>query len=122
MLATIGESLRSARQSRQLSLDDIRGTLGIPLHYLEAMEGRESGLIADQFYLVPFLRRYADYLELDGATVVARFLDESVRSEAAAASTATARAERRASRRWLLWVGATVGAAAIAWAAWRFAA
>ena len=62
-----------------LSLDEVRATLGIPQHYLEAMEEGGSRLVADEFYLIPFLRKYADLLEIDPAVVVGRFLAEARR-------------------------------------------
>jgi len=78
----VGEVLRQSRESRSLSLEDVRAALGIPLHYLQAMESGGSSLVADEFYLIPFLRRYAEYLELDPATTVAQFLAEAAREEA----------------------------------------
>jgi len=65
-----------------MSLEDVRGALGIPLHYLQAMESGKSRLVADEFYLIPFLRRYADFLDLDPATTVGQFLAEAAREEA----------------------------------------
>jgi cytoskeletal protein RodZ len=80
----VGEVLRQQRESRSLSLEDVRSALGIPLHYLQAMEGGKSRLVADDFYLIPFLRRYAEFLELDAATTVGQFLAEAARDEARA--------------------------------------
>lgn len=65
-----------------MSLEDVRGALGIPLHYLQAMEGGKSRLVADEFYLIPFLRRYAEFLDLDPVTTVGQFLAEAAREEA----------------------------------------
>jgi cytoskeletal protein RodZ len=119
-LTSVAEALRSAREARQLSLEEIHGALGIPLHYLRAMEGAGTSLIADEFYLVPFLRRYAEYLDLDGATVVARFLAESGRRDAGGAGSAAALGRRRRGRIGWGWVAAGLAAiaaaAVIAWA------
>jgi cytoskeletal protein RodZ len=109
--------LRSTRESRQLSLEDVRGALGIPIHYIEALEG-QTRLIADEFYLIPFLRRYADYLELDGATAVAGFLAESSRNEAAAVRSMRQPAERKRVPGWAWAVGGAGVVAAVAWFAW----
>ncbi len=81
-MGKVGEVLRQQRESRSMSLEDVRGALGIPLHYLQAMESGKSRLVADEFYLIPFLRRYADFLELDPATTVGQFLAEAAREEA----------------------------------------
>jgi len=80
----VGEALRQQRESRSLSLEDVRSALGIPLHYLQAMENGKSRLVADEFYLIPFLRRYAEFLDLDPAVVVAQFLGDTVRDESRA--------------------------------------
>jgi len=64
-----------------MSVEDVRSALGIPLHYLQAMETGKSRLVADEFYLIPFLRRYAEFLDLDPASTVAQFLSEAAREE-----------------------------------------
>lgn len=80
-MGKVGEVLRQQRESRSLSLEDVRSALGIPLHYLQAMESGRSRLVADEFYLIPFLRRYAEFLDLDPATTVGQFLGEAAREE-----------------------------------------
>jgi cytoskeletal protein RodZ len=80
----VGEVLRQQRESRSLSLEDVRSALGIPLHYLQAMESGKSRLVADEFYLIPFLRRYAEFLDLDPAVSVAQFLSDAAREESRA--------------------------------------
>lgn len=115
-MTSVRETLRNTRETRQISLEQVQGELGIPLHYLEAMEGRTSKLIADEFYLVPFLRRYGDFLDLDGANLVARFLAESARNETA--SPRPAAAPDRPARRWI-WIAVLVLLAVAAlWVLW----
>lgn len=80
-MGKVGEVLRQQRESRSLSLEDVRSALGIPLHYLQAMENGKSRLVADEFYLIPFLRRYAEFLDLDPAVTVAQFLGDAAREE-----------------------------------------
>jgi cytoskeletal protein RodZ len=104
-VVSVREILRTTREERQISLEQVQGELRIPLHYLEAMEGRTSKLIADEFYLVPFLRRYGDFLELDGASLVARFLAESARNEAAPSRSPMS---VRPQRRWIWMAGIAV--------------
>lgn len=115
-MGKVGEVLRQQRESRGLSLEDVRSALGIPLHYLQAMESGKSGLVADEFYLIPFLRRYAEFLELDAASTVGQFLAETARDEARAAPP---RLEMRAGSRWLVFVVvALVVLAAAGWLVW----
>jgi len=92
--SNVADSLRRGREEKGLSLEEVRATLGIPAHYLEAMEGRASALIADELYLVPFLRRYAEFLDLDAPMVVSRFLVEAGRSEPAKAKARRATPDR----------------------------
>jgi cytoskeletal protein RodZ len=111
----VGEVLRQQRESRSMSLEDVRSTLGIPLHYLQAMEGGKSRLVADEFYLIPFLRRYADFLELDAASTVGQFLSEAAREEGRA-GVAKVDAGRR--RGWLLTVIVLLLVAGALWFLW----
>lgn len=96
-----------------MSLEDVRGALGIPLHYLQAMEGGRSRLVADEFYLIPFLRRYAEFLDLDPATTVGQFLAEAAREEARGGGP---KPESAGGNRWLL-IGA-VGLAIVVAGIW----
>lgn len=101
-MGKVGEVLRQERESRSLSLEDVRSALGIPLHYLQAMEGGQSRLVADEFYLIPFLRRYAEFLDLDPASTVAQFLGDAARDESRGTGTKKAAAAAR-SHAWL-WI------------------
>lgn len=80
-MSNLGEELQEEREAKGLSRDDVQQSLNIPVHYLEAMEVVESPLVADSFYVVPFLRRYAEFLGKDPATCVARYLADEVRKE-----------------------------------------
>lgn len=80
-MATVAEEFRTRREERGLTRESVREQLGIPVHYLEAMEGVGTPLIADEFYLIPYLRRYAEFLESNPSTIVARFLAESGRDQ-----------------------------------------
>lgn len=80
-MANLGEELQEEREAKGMSLGDVGASLGVPLHYLETMEGTESPLVADTFYVVPFLRRYAEFLGKDPTICVARYLGEAVRKD-----------------------------------------
>ena len=76
--------LRQAREHKGVSLQDAEGKTRIPLKYLQALEGGgESGLLADEMYLIPFLRSYANFLGIDANQAVTRFLTELQRQDAA---------------------------------------
>ncbi len=115
-MGKVGEVLREQRESRSMSLEDVRSALGIPLHYLQAMESGKSGLVADEFYLIPFLRRYAEFLDLDPASTVAQFLADAAREEGRRGG-AIKRAEASSGGGRWLWIGvaAVVVIAAASW-------
>src|ERR1700752_3960430 len=83
-METITAILRQAREHKGVSLKDVEGKTRIPLKYLQAREGEgESGLLADEMYLIPFLRSYANFLGVDANQAVTRFLTELQRQDAA---------------------------------------
>jgi cytoskeleton protein RodZ len=79
----LGTTLVAARGKRGLSRAEVVAQTRIPAHYLQMMESSDYGLISDQLYLLPFLRRYAAFLGLDGEEVAMRFVREVQRAEGA---------------------------------------
>jgi len=63
--ASLGESLVAARERRGLSRETVLHHIHIPAHYLQMLEDDDYRLISDQLYLLPFLRKYATFLEID---------------------------------------------------------
>jgi cytoskeletal protein RodZ len=82
---SLGKTLAAARESRGLSRAQVAAESHIPAHYLQMIESSDYGLISDQLYLMPFLRRYAAFLKIDGEEVAMRFVREVQRAEGAAA-------------------------------------
>jgi len=83
-METITTILRQAREQKGVSLKDVEGQTRIPVKYLQALEGAgENGLLADEMYLIPFLRSYANFLGVDPNQAVTRFLTELQRQDAA---------------------------------------
>lgn len=69
--------LRQERERKGLSLQEVERELRIPLHYLEILEGAgNKRLLADPIYLIPSLRSYATFFDLDPAAVVTQFTVE----------------------------------------------
>ncbi len=80
-LRSVFTALRQAREQRDISLQDAAQAVNIPLHYLQALEtGQDSRVLADPMYLIPFLRRYAAFLDLDPDEAVRQFLAEPRKS------------------------------------------
>lgn len=62
---SIGTQLRQARESQSLSLDQAAQATHIKVHYLEALEADNFGMLPSAAQLRGFLRAYVDYLKLD---------------------------------------------------------
>ncbi len=83
-MESITTILRQAREHKGVSLKDVETKTRIPLKYLQALEGGgESGLLADEMYLIPFLRSYSNFLGVDPNLAVTRFLTELQRQDSA---------------------------------------
>ena len=81
---SLGKILSGAREQRGFSRDAVVAETRIPGHYIDMIERSDYGLISDQLYLMPFVRRYAAFLGLDGEEVAMRFVREVQRAEGAA--------------------------------------
>src|SRR5262249_28449362 len=77
----LGATLVAARERRGKSCAEVAAEARIPSHYLQMLEGDDYGRISDQLYLLPFLRRYAAFLGLDGEEIGMRFVREVQRAE-----------------------------------------
>jgi len=81
----LAQILIATREKLGLDREEAARRAHIPLSYVEMLEGESSGKISDQIYLVPFLRRYAATLGLDGEDLAMRFVRELQRLESEAA-------------------------------------
>jgi len=78
---SLGNFLIEARKQRGLSADDVVRQTKVPAHYVHMIENDDYGLIADQLYLLPFLRRYATFIGLDSEEIATLFIREVQRTE-----------------------------------------
>ena len=69
----IGNSLREARDRRQIELPQAEQATKIRGKYLRALEDEQFDALPSQTYVKGFLRTYADYLGLDGQLYVDEF-------------------------------------------------
>ncbi|MGH8013483.1 MAG: helix-turn-helix domain-containing protein [Candidatus Binataceae bacterium] len=79
--SNLGKLLVAAREKRALSRDEVVNQTRIPANYLRMMESSDYAPIADQLYVVPFLRRYAVFLGLDPEETAMRFVREVQRAD-----------------------------------------
>jgi cytoskeleton protein RodZ len=71
---SLGQFITEARERKGLSREQVIVETHLPANYVKMIETDNYGLISDQLYLVPFLRKYATFLGLDAEEVAARFV------------------------------------------------
>ncbi|NTW09337.1 MAG: helix-turn-helix domain-containing protein, partial [Anaerolineaceae bacterium] len=64
MEATIGDRLRTAREARGLTLQDVEKAIHIRVHYLQALEDDDFSRLPSKTQARGFLRLYADFLKI----------------------------------------------------------
>jgi len=70
----LGVVLRSAREQRALTVREAAERIRIPAHYLTMLETNDYSGMADELYLLPFVRTYAEFLGLDAGALSTRFV------------------------------------------------
>lgn len=80
-MSSIGEKLRSARNSLNLSLDEVSASTRISLKYLQAMERDDRSIFPGGFFYRSFVLQYARKLGLQDSAVSSE-LDQLLASEA----------------------------------------
>lgn len=81
----IGKRMADAREGRGLSRKDVAREARIPEHYVKMIESDDYSLIADQVYMLPFIRRYAEFVSLDPEEIVGRFVRDVQKADVVAA-------------------------------------
>src|SRR5580704_15508844 len=71
---SLGVILRSAREAREMTLREVSERIHVPAQYLTMLEANDYSGIADELYLLPFVRTYADFLGLDAGALSGRFM------------------------------------------------
>lgn len=74
--ATVGQTLRSAREARGLTLRDIAGITKIQVSTLECLERDRFDEVHAEVFVRGFLRTFAREVRLDGDTIVAMYLEQ----------------------------------------------
>ncbi len=83
MTASIGQQLRTAREARRISLEQVSQATRIRVRYLQALEAGDLGSLPSQAQARGFLRAYGDYLGLNSEELM-RQLDSPPAQDAAA--------------------------------------
>jgi cytoskeletal protein RodZ len=78
---SLGAIMTLAREARGFSRDQAAKASNIPAYYLTMIETDDYSSIADQLYLLPFLRRYAVFVALEPEEVASRFIRDVQRAD-----------------------------------------
>jgi cytoskeletal protein RodZ len=75
MTGEVAALLKHKREENGLSPKDAADQASIPEQYLHILEGQgDPRVLADTLYLIPFLRTYSAFLDLDSGQAVSLFL------------------------------------------------
>jgi len=64
-MESLGEKLKSTREEKGLTIDQISRETNIAIRYLEALEAENFAVFPGEPYLIGFIKNYGSYLELD---------------------------------------------------------
>jgi cytoskeleton protein RodZ len=120
---SLGKIMAIARAARGFSREQAAKASNIPGYYLTMIETDDYSSIADQLYLLPFLRRYATFVGLEQEEVASRFIREVQHADMnpVRASEPMAMLADRKGFPWgiVLIAGAAIALIAIAWFGYR---
>ncbi|MEG2069206.1 MAG: DUF4115 domain-containing protein [Acidaminococcaceae bacterium] len=75
-MTSVGETLKTAREKKNLSLKQVATCTSIRQYYLEALENGQFKLVPGEVYVKGFISNYGNYLGLDGAQLVCQYKAE----------------------------------------------
>jgi cytoskeletal protein RodZ len=108
--ASLGSFLTEARKRRGISVDDLMRQTRIPAYYVRMIENDDYGLIADQLYVLPFLRKYAAFVGVDAEAVTTRFIHDVQRADSNAGRMPEPIPVAEKTRRGRAWIAVAVAA------------
>lgn len=80
-MASVGATLRAAREERALSIDQVSHDTRISARFLDALEADNYEALPAPVYVRGFLRSYASYLRLDPAPLLERLASSGALEE-----------------------------------------
>jgi helix-turn-helix protein len=72
-MGVIGDTLSEARTRRAVDLEEVHAATGIRPRYLEAIEQEDWNALPEEFYARSFIRKYAQFLEVDPDPLVEEY-------------------------------------------------
>jgi cytoskeletal protein RodZ len=91
----LGNTLKQARESRELPLREIEWATKIKSSYLEALEAEDFENLPAPVYARGFLRTYARYLDLDPDPLIAEYNQQAVAANEIVSTRPAVRPDRR---------------------------
>lgn len=69
-MESIGEKLKSIRESRKISIKEVAADTNISALYIEALEDEDFDKFPGETYVIGFLKSYSEYLKLDTDEII----------------------------------------------------
>ena len=69
-MESIGEKLKSVRESRKISIKEVAADTNISALYIEALEDEDFDKFPGETYVIGFLKSYSEYLKLDTDEII----------------------------------------------------
>ncbi len=107
-MESFGETLRKAREARELDLERVSSETNITVNYLDALEKEMITVFPSESYLIGFLKNYSEYLNLNPDQIVNMYRAMKIQIEAAPLDKLL---EPKKKIPWYLIIGVTLGVA-----------
>ena len=72
-MGVIGDTLAEARTRRAVDLEEVQAVTGIRPRYLRAIEEEDWDALPEEFYARSFIRKYAQFLDVDPEPLVEEY-------------------------------------------------
>lgn len=111
-MSSIGNILRTERETQGRTLTEVSKAVYIKTKYLSALEEENFAAIPGEVYVKGFIRAYASYLGMDGEELVAQYDGPSesilLQKETSTAVTEGGKGRRRRRRKVVSWPEITI--------------
>ena len=111
-MSSIGNILRTERETQGRTLTEVSKAVYIKTKYLSALEEENFAVIPGEVYVKGFIRAYASYLGMDGEELVAQYDGPSesilLQKETLTAVTEGGKGRRRRRRKAVSWPEITI--------------
>ncbi|MCK5248669.1 MAG: helix-turn-helix domain-containing protein [Spirochaetaceae bacterium] len=103
-MKSLGDTLKSVREERGISMDQAIHETNISRNFLEALENEEFDEFPAEAYLVGFLRNYSDFLGLDSDKMVGQYKNYKLSEEPTPIEQLVGPPKGAALRKFLPWI------------------